>query len=356
MDRVHRVCRASLVALVALGGGGTAARADQVADMQAAKDAEAIGNHDRAIALFSQLLSNAELAPNERRAAYVGRGVARGNIGEFQAAVSDFTYAISLDPNLSDAYYDRALVESDTGSYRAALADLATIASAASNYPSYYYYRGYVHFENNDFDEAVADLTAASATMAQNANVFYRRAKAYDAVGKRELAIADFSTTIRLKPADQSMLYSAYRWRGTEAFALKRYDEALADFSALLQLSPQDSDAMMRRTYVHFAQGKYATAVADASKLIQGNAVTGALFPWPGVVDPSRCFADRIVDRYNAGMRLPGFDPYARVIRARAYLGLGRKDDALADFTAAVHAIPPGADDSVAAELEKARH
>jgi tetratricopeptide (TPR) repeat protein len=353
MNRVREVCIASWVALAA--AAVPIASADPVADMQQARDAEGSGDHAAAIDLFSRLLSGDQLAPKERRLAYIGRGVAHGNIGEFKAAVSDFTEAIALDPHLSDAYYDRALVESDIGSYGAALADLNAVATAADSYPSYYYYRGYVHFENNDFDQAIADLTTASTTMGQDANVFYRRGKAYDARDKRELAMADFAATIRLKPADQSLIQSAYRWRGTEAFALRRYDEAIADFNTLLQLDARDADALMRRATVFLAQGRYAAAVADSSEVIHANPASGALFPWPGVVDPSRCFADRIVDRYNAGMRLPGLDPYAYVTRARALMKLGRKDEALADYAAAVRAIPAGADDSVSAEMARAR-
>jgi tetratricopeptide (TPR) repeat protein len=328
---------------------------DALANIRRASDAEAIGNHASAIDLYTQVLSSAQLAPKERRSAYIGRGVAHGNMGEFEAAIADFTRAIALDPNLSDAYYDRALMESDVGRYAASLADFAAIANAASSYPSYYYYRGYVHFEHNDFDQAISDLTTASLTMVQDASVYYRRAKAYDAKGDREAAIADFSAAIRLKPADPDMLRSAYRWRGTEAFALKRYEQAIADFSALMKLDPNDADATMRRANAYYAQGRYAAAVADTSLVIHVNERAGALFPWPGIVDPSRCFADRIIDRYNAGMRIPGLDPYAHVLRARAYLKLGRKNDAVADYTAAVNAIPAGADDSVSAELTKAR-
>jgi len=334
---------------------GPSATPDAVADIQRASDAEALGNHNAAIDLYTQVLLIPQLAPRERRTVYIGRGVAHGNIGEFEAAIADFTRAIALDPNLSDAYYDRALVESDIGRYAAALSELAAIASAASNYPSYYYYRGYVHFENNDFDEAISDLTTASLTMAKDASVYYRRAKAYDAKGDRASAIADFSTAIRLKPADSGLLQSAYRWRGTEDFALMRYEEAIADFSALLKLNPNDADATMRRANAYYSQGRYAATVADTSQLIHVNALASALFPWPGVVDPSRCFADRIVDRYNAGMRIPGLDPYAHVLRARAYLKLGRKNDAVADYIAAVNAIPAGADNAVSAELARAR-
>jgi tetratricopeptide (TPR) repeat protein len=348
------LCVNAAVAQDAAQAPAPIAAPDALADVQRASDAEAIGNHTLAIGLYSQVLSSAQLAPMERRTAYIGRGVAHGNIGEFEAAIADFTRAIALDPKLSDGYYDRALVESDVGRYAAALDDFAAVANAASSYPSYYYYRGYVHFENNDYDQAIADLTTASLTMGQDASVYYRRAKAFDAKGDRESAMADFSAAIRLKP-EPEMLDSAYRWRGTEAFGLKRYEEAIADFSALMKLNPSDADATMRRANAYYAQGRYAATVADTSQVIHANALASALFPWPGIVDPSRCFADRIVDRYNAGMRIPGLDPYARVLRARAYLKLGRKNDAIADYTVAVNAIPAGADDGVAAELAAAR-
>jgi hypothetical protein len=96
--------------------------------------------------------------------------------------------------------------------------------------------------------------------------------------------------------------------------------------------------------------------IADASRVIHTGALVAkdTLFPWPGVIDPTACLYDRVVEKYNHGIRSEGVDPYALVIRARAHLKLGQKAAALADYAAAVHAIPPGADDSVAEEMAAA--
>jgi tetratricopeptide (TPR) repeat protein len=301
--------------------------------------------------LLSRLLANGEVSPAQRRSAYIGRGVSHGNNGEFQSAISDFSAAIAIDPKQSDAYYDRALLESDVGDVRGGLADLYTIESAANVYPKYYYFRGYMHFEGREYDLAIADLTVAVQTMPKDPNIVYRRGKAYAAEGKRDLAVADFDTTIRLKPEDAELLSGAYRWRGTEALADRRYDAAIAAFSAVLKLNPQDADASMRRANAYYAEAKYPQVIEDTSRVIRSGGLTSEVFPWPGVVDPTLCFPDRIVDQYNAGMRVPGVDPYAHVLRARAYVHLGKKDEALADYRVAVRVIPAGADASVAQEM-----
>ena len=337
---------------------GPLVRAAAPSDMLArARAAGAQGNYAAASQLYADLLAQSNLGMKERRAAYIGRGMARSSAGDFAGAISDYESAMKLDPRASDAYYLRALTRSDLGDYRGALNDLGYIVSAAGIYPRYYLYRGYIYYEVGDYGSAVRDLTLATKTLPSDPEVFYRRAWAYAKQGDRARAMADYGATIRLRPTDATMLSDAYRWHGTEAFALTRYQDAARDFDTLLRLDPTDADGAMRRAYVDYALGAYAAVVSDTSRVIHADTTIerGTVFPWPGVIDPTACLYDRIIEQYNHGIRALGIDPYALVLRARAQLRLGHKNAALADYAAAVRAIPPGADDSVAAEMAAAR-
>ena len=46
---------------------------------------------------------------------YYNRGVEKVGGGNYHDAVQDFTRAIELNPNFSDAYYNRGVVEAELG-------------------------------------------------------------------------------------------------------------------------------------------------------------------------------------------------------------------------------------------------
>lgn len=335
--------------------GVTAATGDVASDIRAANELEARGDHDGAIRQYDQLLRR-ELPPVERAVAYLGRGVAHGEKRELDASIDDLTQAIRIAPRFWKAWYMRALSHFNKADYPSAIADFDAMAEGAADFPYYHRYRGLAKLENRDYAGAIADLDQAMSGPGVDATVYYWRGRAHAALDHAGLAAADFAEAVARKSADPSIPLSALRWQGTLAFAEKRYDAAIGFFRRLQQQSESgDADAAMRLANAQYAKGDDAAVVESLATVIRPEADTGAVFPWPGVVAPERPFADRIVDQYNSGMRLPGSDPYAFVLRARAERRLGQRDAAIADYRRALALIPAGADPAVTAELEQAR-
>jgi tetratricopeptide (TPR) repeat protein len=320
--------------------------------LAAARSSGERGEYRAAVDQLTALLARPDLETAIRVKAYEERGIAHGDNADFELAIDDFTQAIRLSPRLAELYYNRARLESDIGRYQTAIEDMDTIESVGSQFDHYHYYRGYMHYENGNFNHALADLTLATREEPKNAAVFYQRGRAYDAQNLTAHAMADYAAVIALNPADQTTVLAAYRWRGTDAYGLGQHPAAISDFTALLKLSGDDPDASMRRGYANLVQGNFPAALADANKAINSKADGKTLFPWPGVVDSTHPIADRIIERYNAGLRGPGTDPYAYVLRARTQLKLGRKEPALADYRKALSLIPRGADPELASEAD----
>lgn len=343
-----------LIASVLCSGPLLAAEApsDPAQVLAAARSSGERGEYRAAVDQLTALLARSDLETAVRTKAYEERGIAHVGNADFELAIDDFTQAIRLSPRLAELYYNRARIESDIGRYQKAIEDMDTIESVADQFEHYHYYRGYMHFENGNLNHAVADLTLATREEPKNAAVFYQRGRAYDAQRMTAQAMADYTAVITLNPADQTRVLASYRWRGTDAYGLGRHQAAISDFTALLELGGNDPDATMRRGYANLVQGNFEAALADANGAINPKADGKTLFPWPGVVDSTHPIADRIVERYNAGMRGPGTDPYAYVLRARTQLKLGRKEQALADYRKALGLIPRGADPELASEAD----
>lgn len=77
------------------------------------------GDYEKAFADFEQAIRH---DPHEAQA-YASRGACQIFLGQPQSAMADFNQAIALDPNQALAFYNRSLLFAQRGDYGAALAD-----------------------------------------------------------------------------------------------------------------------------------------------------------------------------------------------------------------------------------------
>ena len=69
---------------------------------------------------------------------YYNRGVAYGDKGNYDQAISDCTRAIELDPNYADAYYNRGVAYGDKGNYDQTISDCTRAIELNLNYADAY--------------------------------------------------------------------------------------------------------------------------------------------------------------------------------------------------------------------------
>ena len=161
-------------------------------------------------------------------------------------------------------------------------------------------------------DTQVQDIVTACTALIQShpdadtlAAAYSNRAAAYDRLHKYDLAIADRTTLIRMKPDDAMAL----RDRGDVYDDADDDDRAIADYERSLRLKPDDAVTFNNRGYAYARMKRYDDAVAD----------------------------------YNRAMTLDPNYELALVNRARAYRDSSRYDLAIADFTQAVKMKPDDA-------------
>jgi len=113
-------------------------------------------------------------------------------------AISNFTKAIELDPDFSEAYYFRA--------------------------------SAYARLGNTD--SALDDMTSAIELAPQTADYYFGRANLYKSISQTDLALADYDRAIELDPEDDAY----YLNRGNTYYDLGEDELALADYMAFMKM------------------------------------------------------------------------------------------------------------------------
>jgi tetratricopeptide (TPR) repeat protein len=208
------------------------------------------------------------------------------------ALVVLFSTALDATAALADARQDCQMSRGDAAIQACDLA----IGEAYKN-------RGYAYDAKGDFDRAIADFTKAIEINPKDADAYKNRGYAYDAKGDFDRAIADFTKAIEINPKDAD----AYNNRGSVYETKGDFDRAIADFMKAIEIDPKDADAYINRCWLR------ATANRDLTL----------------------AFAD-----CDTGLRLAPNDANGLDSRAFLYLRLGRLDEAIADYDAALKTNP----------------
>ncbi|MGH8169932.1 MAG: tetratricopeptide repeat protein [Steroidobacteraceae bacterium] len=205
--------------------------------------------------------------------------------------------------------------------------------------------RGAAYASRREFTPALADLTRACDLAPKDAQCRYQRGLAYWRSGQAAPALADFDTAITLDPADlQARLARA------EVEVRQRPASVEDDLDAMDRLAPPQANLRLAMGQLYDRIGEYAGAVHQIDLWIDYHqddvSLPLALADRCGSEAMANVDVDRGLGDCNRALRIM---PKAAPARAAAvtlsnrgfvYLRLGKPDDALADFAAALKRQP----------------
>ncbi len=171
------------------------------------------------------------VSPQAGVTALVQRGLDAYRAGQNEAALSELSEAIALDPRNAGIHVDR----------------------------------GNVWYVQRDFEPAIADFSEAILLDPGRAAAYSNRAFAWSALGEQDQAITDFNAAIRM----QANFSRAYNGRGCAFMAKGMIDTAIADFDEALRLNPDCAAAYENRSAAYTKKGNKPSADADAAKARQ---------------------------------------------------------------------------------------
>ncbi len=223
------------------------------------------------------------------------RAYVRNYMGDFQGALDDCNRAIPLNPRLRSNYSNRGWIYSNLGEYEQAIADY-TYAMTLDPTQSYYYYqranfneilwylneaemdrylmRGFRSFGCAMCDDAITYLTlAASYEPATGdrppdidyAYAWYGLGRQHFASGDYELALEAFQTSSDLAP----VLPQPLAWAGEAATALGDSDAATDYYARALAANPQYPEGYLLRARALDAAAQHNAALADYAQWVR---------------------------------------------------------------------------------------
>ena len=117
--------------------------------------------------------------------------------------------------------------------------------------------RGLAYLSKTDYDMAIADFTA-TIQLRPTSDVFANRAAAHFNKAEYDHAIQDYTDAIRLSPSDPEF----FNGRGASYAGLHDYDRAIQDYDRAILLKP-DPIALNNRGWAYSQKGNQERAIAD---------------------------------------------------------------------------------------------
>lgn len=246
------------------------------------------------LTFFLPLLLLTRFTPTANAQDYYQLGVHAYEASDDSAAIAIqyFTRAIELQQQLTKSYMMKAAAEELQKNFTAAADDLNQSKALDSTYPKLYYYYGQLYLRQDlyfmsiryfniaiakdagqakfynarasvryflyDYDKLVEDENKAIALDSTDESYFSNRGYALIELNQLDKAIADLTTSLRIRASQKG-----YANRGYAYAQLSRHAEAIADYTASLHLVAKDGQTLYLRGVSYLALAKQQEACQD---------------------------------------------------------------------------------------------
>jgi len=182
--------------------------------------------------------------------------------GGYEAAISDYSEALKINPNDTGSYYNRGLIYYAKGDYSLVIKDFEKVIGSMPRHFDAYNICGAAYGKLGNYEKAVSLISQAIRINPKYTQAYYNRAVALSGMGKFDRAINDFSKTLELSGKDTN----AYIGRANAFYSQKRYKAAIGDYEKAAAVNPRLAIAYNNMGYIYFDEGDYKKALLNFSK------------------------------------------------------------------------------------------
>lgn len=269
------------------------------------------GESKRAEADFSKAV---ELNP-EFSEAWNNRGLIFLAANKINKAVADFSQAIKTKDDYVDAHNNLGFAYYKGKKYDQAVSSLNRALQINPDYVNAYNNRGLVHLQTKNTGEAVNDFTEAIKRNRFNVQYYVSRRAALTSMNQKVAAQADGEriqwltglSTMSTRVARERSNPTVYINRGRYFEQAGEQEAAIVDYSSALKLNPANTNALVLRAAALNVIGRYDQAIADCDSALKfldtptAHSVRGDAWMKKGDLD--RAIADfKLAERFDTSV------------------------------------------------------
>lgn len=195
------------------------------------------------------------------------RGMALKDLRRHADALKEFTDVISLEPN-AFAYNERGTIHYAYERSDEAIADFSRAIQLKSDFTNAYYNRGLQYAKLKKSAEAESDFSSVLTYDAKDVGAYVARAELRVNSGRYTAALEDLNQAIRLDPNNGEAYFHRARVHATQG----RYRDAVTDASKSHDIRPTDGVMLNRGIYrVHVGDAQGALKDLEQARLRGAN-------------------------------------------------------------------------------------
>ncbi|MBU0516671.1 MAG: tetratricopeptide repeat protein [Proteobacteria bacterium] len=200
MGRGPAILAGATLTLALFLSPGAAAGQSALEWIRRGNQADARGDHARAIEFFTRALRSARgrAGPSLRAVARFNRGNTYVRLKRYDRAVADYSAAVRLAPRYANAFFNRALIQARLKRYQDALRDVNQVIRLRPGQARAYLLRGGIYGQKKKYRLALRDFSWAIRLDPKNGQAYALRAVTYQKLGQTAKARADLERARRL--------------------------------------------------------------------------------------------------------------------------------------------------------------
>jgi tetratricopeptide (TPR) repeat protein len=191
--------------------------------------------------------------------AYRKRAFVGARTGDLGRALDDYRRAVELDPNFADTRCDRADALSQAGLDDKALNEYAAAIALNPRFLEAFNNRALVHARHKNYALALDDLNTA-LRIAPYPTGFGNRASVYVDTKRFAEAIADYDRAIALRP---TAAYFTWRAKARLKWGAAHFGRAKLDLASAILADADHGSAFFTRALILYREGDYTAAMRD---------------------------------------------------------------------------------------------
>ncbi|MBK9944493.1 MAG: tetratricopeptide repeat protein [Kouleothrix sp.] len=217
---------------------------------------------DNAIIYYTQAISITPIAGD-----YSNLGEIYLAKEDYDTALTNYQKEVALSPDSATSYFDRGHGYYFKRDYKNAIRDYNKALELDAGTYKAYERLGDVYLDTREFDRAIENYTTAieCQSFAESDHAYYGRGLVYNAQGKYDYAISEFTKAISIR----NDVHDYYRSR---AFAYTKKGQenlALPDLNKAIQLDDYDDEAYIIRAQIFEKVGQRDNAIRDYEKVLE---------------------------------------------------------------------------------------